>query len=54
MELLDKAQDIARTRPLLKNAEDEISKLRDSAGGAERELIGQLFEAMIVARSLGL
>ena len=52
MELLDRAQEIAGMRPLPKNAEDILQDLQGEASGDERELIGQLFEAIIVARSI--
>ena len=49
MALLDRAMDIAGQRPLPPDAFDAVQSLFDMAKGAERDLIGQLFEAVIVA-----
>jgi hypothetical protein len=52
MELLDQAQEIAGMRPLPDNAEQRIQSLMDKAKGDERYFIGQVFEALFVARSM--
>lgn len=52
MELLDQAQDIAGQQPLPDDAESKIQSLMDRAKGDEKYFIGQLFEAVIVARSM--
>jgi hypothetical protein len=51
VELLDQAQELVGTRPLPDDAESRLQRLKDKAIGAESELIGQLFEALIVART---
>lgn len=53
MDMLDRAQEIASMRPLPANAEGLIQSLMDKAKGDEKQLIGQLFEAVLVARIMG-
>jgi len=52
MFLLDEAMELAGMRPLPDDAEDRLQAIYDRAKGNERDLIGQVFEAIIVARTM--